>query len=173
MNKQRFHLTKKIIYKKMKKILLLFVTLCTFFTVFSQESEKIKTELRKNEIKITNPIFIVPGIEYERLVANNAVGLGFAFEPSLHWGNVAYVDDFFHWRISPYCRYYYKAFFIEANSALSKYEYINKFGMGLGMGCKLVSKKGFIGELFLGGGSYADNFKGGYLRFGLAFGKQF
>ena len=156
----------------MKKVLFIIAALCMCQPAFSQEAEKIKQVFPKNEIKINVPFFLLPGITYERLLSKN-IGIGLSAEPSIQWGKDVYVDAGFHFRITPYSRYYYKAFFIEANAALSRLESKNKFGVGGALGCKFVSKKGFIGELYIRGGSFVDNMQGGYLIFGVAIGKQF
>ena len=158
-----------------KKLMFILTAFLICHTVFSQETEKIKTEPRKNEIKITFPAFFyIPGIEYERLLSKNfGLGLGFAVEPSFIWGKVHYIDEGVVLRITPYSRYYYKSLFIEANTAISKLEYKNAFSLGLVLGCKFVSKKGFLAELFIGGGTYVENLQGGYWHFGVGLGKQF
>lgn len=72
-------------------------------------------------------------------------------------------------------------FFIEANSAL--YSEKNRgeentfgFGLGIAIGGKFINKKGFIGELILGGGrnfSNTDLIGEAYPRFGISIGKRF
>ena len=121
---------------------------CVFYLLYRliQDAEK-EAEPAKSEIKVPIPYFVLPfpfhGITYKSLI-NHKVGLGLTVEPSTQRGKDVLTGDFIHFRISPYCRYYYKSFFIEADVMVAAFEHNNGFGVGTSLGYKYVSKRDFI-----------------------------
>ena len=179
----------------MKKVFLIITMFCVCFSLFSQETEKVKTEA-KNEIKLNLLMTLLsfPDISYERIWGNNiGVGLSAGFP----------LENFdTNFRLIPYCRFYFgespvKSFFIEANVGIQgykKYTYTPEYygyggsyeyyghnsqaenstnvGLGVAFGYKYINSYGLIGELFLGIGRTFDDY-GAYPRVGISIGKQF
>lgn len=167
----------------MKKIGLIITMFCICFSVFPQETEKIKTEAR-NEIKLNllMTLFSFPDISYER-IWNNNLGLGLSAGFPIESSDVNFL-------LLPYCRFYFgessiKSFFIEANVGIQgrkNYVYDSSYysarsqntadlGLGVAFGYKYVNSSGFIGELFMGIGRTTNNDV--YSRIGISIGKQF
>jgi len=160
---------------------------CVCFSLFSQETEKIKTEAR-NEIKVNLLMTLLsfPDISYER-VLGNSFGLGLSVGIPIESGYNA------KYRILPYSRFYFgesliKSFFIEANIGIegrkidsaswidgnyifSKTTNAAEVGIGVAVGYKYINRNNFIGEVFLGVGRTFDD--GYYPRIGVSIGKQF
>ena len=165
----------------MKKGLFIAVALCMCcHVVFSQETEKVKTE-PVNEIKfnLLTCLALYPEISYERSLTED-FGLGLAIAVSLYDDIIPY-----SFQMTPYFRFYFvnnpvKAFFIEMNAALvssKDYYYdganqnVADFGLGLALGYKVFNRKGLIGEFYLGlGRTFGDR---AYPRLGVSIGKQF
>jgi hypothetical protein len=174
----------------MKKAFLSFCLIAVTVTAFSQSKDN-------NEIKLNIPFTIagLPEINYERIVDDN-VGVGLAAAVAVDKPeNMPYRTQ-----ITPFGRLYFgkkkaAGFFIEANLTACKqreiYEgwdydssgnYIStivdqssfNIGFGAALGVKLLTKNGFMGDIFLGGGRlFGNSVSGGYLRMGLTIGRRF
>ncbi len=152
-----------------------------------------------NEIKI-NLLFTVlgvPEVTYERLLADN-MGVGASVLVAL--------DRTFDYKFAfvPYYRIYFGAkkasgFFIEGNASLITFQdydyYYNastypsgyktgstsstatSLGLGAAAGAKFLTRNGFLGEVYLGGGRTFGKDSGsnlsGYARIGITIGKRF
>jgi len=172
----------------MKKVFLVITMFCICFSMFSQETEKVKTDV-KNEIKLNllMTLFSFPDISYERVWGNN-IGVGLSAGFPIENSDVNFL-------IIPYCRFYFgeslvKSFFIEANLGIQGYkkytsEYYGDYysynlkttnttdlGLGVAFGYKYINSYGLIGELFLGIGRTFDD-QEFYPRVGISIGKQF
>jgi len=170
----------------MKKVWLTIALFCVCFSMFSQETEKIKSEA-KNEIKVNllMTLFSFPDISYERILGNS---FGFGLSAGIPIEN----DFDTKYRILPYSRFYFgesliKSFFIEANIGIEGYKKYSyswsenyshsetknalDLGIGVAVGYKYVNSKDFIGELFLGVGRTSND--RAYPRVGISIGKQF
>jgi len=157
----------------MKKVLFIIIAMLWISQlVFSQETEKINTEL-KNEIKVNLfPVFW--DIRYERFLSNT-FSLGFSA------GTLFYIDNretdggvYILPHIGPYCRYYYNILFVEANTPIAG----SHMSLGLGIGLKfnpLLKNKHLIWELFYGEGHAFDGSKQGAncWRIGFTFGVKY
>lgn len=154
-------------------------------------------QLGNNEIRlnIATSIAGLPELNYERFIADN-VGLGIAVAFSLEK-----VEDMeIRSAIMPYGRLYFgkkkaSGFFIEGNMAVvgqresyDAYFYTNEgnyytqriensqtnFGFGAAIGVKLLTRNGFVGEVYVGGGRlFGETITGGYPRLGVSIGKRF
>jgi hypothetical protein len=177
-----------LIFKNMKKVLLILMAFCVFPAVFSQETAKVEP---KNELKLNlfNFLLLYPEISYERILADDlGVGVSAAFSLDN--------DIETNFQITPYFRFYFgskpaKTFFIEANMALvgfkeydydylyPYYDYLEKeknsvdFGLGLALGYKYYNRKGFTGEIYAGLGRTFSDYDRFYPRVGITIGKQF
>ncbi|PVW17059.1 hypothetical protein [Marixanthomonas spongiae] len=164
------------------------------FTGIAQE-ETNETPPEKNEIKLNIGYVIagLPEVTYERyLTDETAIGVSVAFsiEENIDYNFIAV----------PYFRFYFgkknnAGFFVEGNAGLFSEEYIHygdfhpdygynnasiesKFGLGLGMavGGKFITKKGWIAELVGGLGRNFSNtevLSEVYPRLGISIGKRF
>jgi len=152
-----------------------------------------------NEIKVNLLTSVVglPELNYERFLANN-MGVGLAVAVSVD--KIASMS--LRYMALPYYRLYFgskkaSGFFIEANTALVRqkertydlsYDNINNtyyytnirirsttnFGFGVATGFKFLSKNGFVGEVYLGGGRlFGDPIDDAYPRLGISLGKRF
>ena len=170
----------------MKKVLFIVAVFCMPFVVFSQETEKVKTE-PVNEVKLnlaTTVFIFYPEISYERSLTKD-LGLGVAAAVALK------NDILYNFQITPYFRFYFgskpvRSFFIEANAALvglddayfsdflnsdRDRQNVTDFGLGLAVGYKFINNRGFIGEIYSGvGRTFGDR---AYPRLGISVGKQF
>lgn len=177
------------IESKLKVIVysLIFMLLNSHFS-YAQKKQKIKKhELTLN---IANLVIGFPKVSYSYLINNEStIGIsgGFSFDN----------DNEYKFQLIPNYRVFFgkktaAGFFIEANGAFfSQYEQQSTFfggtinannrkhlglGLGLAIGGKFLSKKGFVGELFIGSGrnfintDIIDDF---YPRFGISVGKRF
>jgi len=173
----------------MKKAIISFCLITLSSITFAQTKDN-------NEIKLNIPLTIagLPEINYERIVDDN-VGIGLAAAVAVDKPeNMPY-----RVQITPFGRLYFgkkkaAGFFIEANMTACKQreiyeEYIfdstgyNTFivdqstfniGFGAAVGVKLLTKNGFMGDIFLGGGRlFGNSLAGGYLRMGLTIGRRF
>jgi len=162
---------------------------------FSQTKDLINGS---NELRLNIPMTIagLPEINYERIMDEN-LGLGLSLAVA------AEKPDRMVYRgiIMPYSRLYFgkrkaSGFYIEANmagvqqreidsewigtdtSGFSVFKDVNRrsfnFGFGAAIGVKLIAKRGYVGDLYAGGGRlFGNSISGGYLRLGLALGKRF
>lgn len=182
----------------MKNILLTLLTLLFGLTANAQKDTSSVKNTKidgNNELKI-NLAFTLAGIAeigYERILKDD-MSVGLALLVGLE-KNSEYVLG-----LVPNFRVYFGAkkangFFIEGNAAvisLNDYEsYYNydpntnsyiqylserktSFGLGAAAGAKFLTKNGFIGEIYLGGGRlFANSAHGAYLRGGVTIGKRF
>lgn len=144
---------------------------------------------KKSELKLNIPLSLTGFVEvsYERILSSESamgVSVGFAFE-----------DIYFDFAAIPYYRFYFgkkeaAGFFLEGNAALYAQEYdqfsllTNQertnsklgFGLGVAIGFKLITAKGWIGEIYAGAGRNflnTDFIDSGYPRIGLNMGKRF
>ncbi len=149
-------------------------------------------QLGNNELRF-NLIMAIAGLpefNYERFIADN-MGLGIAVAFSLENAK----DMSIRSMITPYYRLYFgekkaSGFFIEGNmdilnvrnsynsggnwgdTVLGDYE--SHFGFGAAVGFKLLTRNGFVGEVYLGGGrNVGESDSGGYPRIGVTIGKRF
>jgi hypothetical protein len=147
-----------------KKIVFTLLVLCT---VLIQAQEKEDTQKNYSEVKL-NALYAVVGafeVSYERTL-NEETAFGASFL-------IPYesIDSSLNYYFSPYYRHYFgkkhaAGFFVEGFGMLSsedrltsfvggvnggpQIDAITDFALGIGLGGKWVSKKGFVGELNLG-----------------------
>ncbi len=149
--------------------------------------------LGNHELKINMGSLLVefPEISYEHIInEESSVGISVAFP----------IDQEISYRfmVFPNYRIFFGAkraagFFIEANSAIFSQRFqrdvifgsINDpttdstkigWGLGIAVGGKFLTKNGFIGEIYVGGGRNfinTDKIDGGYPRIGISIGKRF
>ena len=144
---------------------------------------QVKHEIRFN---LTNGIAGFPEINYERFITDNS-GIGIAGALSLE----NKMNQSLRSLLLPYYRLYFgkgfaSGFFIEGNLALateniygytlggpSDYENKQFFGMGVAIGVKLLSRNGFVGEIYSGlGRLYGNTQERSYPRVGICLGKR-
>lgn len=153
-------------------------------------------QLGDNEIRfnLASAIAGLPEFNYERFVSDNA-GIGIAMAVSLEKPETMTTRSEF----MPYGRIYFgdrkaSGFYIEANMAMigqrEVYNDLNYsvspptlvpvdnkaicFGMGGAVGAKLLTRNGFVGEIYLGGGRvFGKALVEGYPRVGFSIGKRF
>lgn len=176
----------------MKKQIATILLILISFAVNAQQSDDV---MGNNELKLNVPLTIagLPEINYERIVDDN-VGVGFAVSVAVDKPqNMPYRFQF-----TPFGRLYFgkkkaAGFFIEANMTAAKQREIytewiwdttgnyitvdrNSFNIGFGaaIGVKLMTKNGYVGDIFAGGGRlFGSSVMGGYFRIGLTIGKRF
>ncbi len=179
----------------MKKIVITLLSLFCYIS-YSQEvtnkATKTNQIIGNNEIKL-NGFYLALGIgevNYERILNDeSAVGLAINFNLDN--------NDIYNFAAIPYYRFYFgekraAGFFIEANTAIisdevfscnnclisdGRFENKIHFGVGIAAGGKFLSKKGWVGEVFLGiGRIFRGNniyVNSGYPRVGISIGKRF
>jgi len=147
----------------MKKLLILF---CLTIFTFGYSQDKETADFNKNEIK-GNALFLVAGaleITYEHIL-NDESGVGI----SLFVTYENSIDTKFS--LTPYYRFYFgkkpaAGFFAEGFGMINSYEYNNNyyyngnsnsgnktdFALGIGIGGKWITKKGFVFEINSGVG---------------------
>lgn len=159
----------------MKKIILAAVLFVASYSTFAQEEEEIET-VGKNELKInmTNLIAFkwVDGT-YERLI-NEESSFGFGLLVALDDEDTG-LDEYRTFSLTPYYRHFFtknkyaEGFFVEAFTMIHSgkdetYEenlsdpgtgsYVDKtytdFAVGVSAGYKIVSKRGFVAEVYAG-----------------------
>ena len=149
-------------------------------------------QLGNNELRF-NLLYAIAGLpefSYERFIADNmGVGLSAAF--SLEKAEDMSLRSMF----IPYYRLYFgqkkaSGFFIEGNMAIVNVRnsyfseggwgnsYVGELesymGFGAAIGFKLLTRNGFVGEVYLGGGRNVGNSDdSGYPRIGITIGKRF
>ncbi|MCH7524009.1 MAG: DUF3575 domain-containing protein [Bacteroidetes bacterium] len=148
----------------MKNTILLSFLMLSILTANAQDNVAKDTNLKKNEVKINGYYLIFGAFEgtYERILnEESAVGISI-FLPIDN--NVKDIIDYY---ISPYYRMYFgkkhaAGFFIEGfgmlNSIQNNYSLFSSngnnkttdFALGLGIGGKWITKRGFIGEINYG-----------------------
>lgn len=183
----------------MKKIIFPLMLLVCFSMVHAQVKESYTGN---NEIKFNIPMAIasLPEINYERIVDEN-VGVGIALSIAVEKPDViAYRNLIMPYGRLYFGKKRAYGFFIEANMAASKQRRIDNYtnyifndttmqymevpvnidessfniGFGSAVGVKLMTKNGYVGEIFAGGGRFfGTSVKNGYFRMGLTIGKRF
>lgn len=183
----------------MKKVFLPIFLFVFYATAGAQVKESYSGN---NEIKLNIPMVIagLPEINYERIVDEN-VGVGIAASFAVEKPTeIAYRNLIMPYGRLYFGKKRAYGFFIEANMALSKQrrvdDYIDyiyndttlqyvevpvhidessfNFGFGSAVGVKLMTKNGYVGEIFAGGGRFfGTSVKNGYFRMGLTIGKRF
>lgn len=177
----------------MKKAIPFFLIFLFSINMYSQEESKPTSQiLGNNELKLNALLLIaeLPEITYERIISNES-SIGFSFAFSLDNSSTDY-----NFYLLPYYRLYFgekraAGFFLEANAMFfsedrgiiytdngTSFQQEDEFGAGLGIavGGKFLTKKGWIGELSLGIGrvfvnKYFD--ESFYPRIGITIGKRF
>lgn len=171
----------------MKKLLLVLLLTCTVVT-FAQTDEKFPQDVnKKHEIKL-NALTLIAGkwidVSYERLInEESSYGLSATYNTNTDESSLKYA-------ITPYYRRYFsgkyaRGFFVEGFGALfsatDRYIFGNNedfetgFALGVSVGGKFVSKKGFSTELLLGVGRnlIKDSGYEGFPRIGISLGYRF
>ena len=161
------------------------------FDVWAQE--EIDKSSGHNEFKINMGSLLLefPEFSYEHILnEESSIGVSLAFPLD---SNISY-----KFMVFPNFRMFFGSkpvagFFIEANSAIFSQRLQNQalfgtvtdestnktavgFGLGLAIGGKFLTKNGFIGEIYLGGGRNFINtnkIDEGYPRVGISIGKRF
>ncbi len=178
--------------KKLNITTVIVFLILSIFKVQSQE-EKVSQIQGKNEIKL-NGFYLALGvaeISYERILNNeSAVGISVNFDLE--------ENNLYNFGVIPYYRLYFgkkkaAGFFIEGNAAviaddprpcydcfLSPGPRESKlyFGLGVAAGGKFISRKGWVGEIFIGIGRFFGtneyyHISELYPRVGISFGKRF
>ena len=151
----------------MKKIIVLVIACCTIFHLNAQEQDSSDIEyFRKHEVKINAFMLVAGAVEvgYEYLL-NEESGVGIS-------AFLAYDDnvkDDIEYYISPYYRYYFGkkyagGFFLEGFGMYNRVNrdidflffnddeenFVNDFALGIGLGGKWITKRGFFGEINYG-----------------------
>ena len=183
---------KTTIKQQSRLLLSVFLFLCVTYNVFAQDKDHQSDA--NNEIKINMGSLLLefPEISYELIInEESSIGLSIAFP----------IDKEISYRFIAYSNYRLffgekraAGFFIEANSAIFSQKLqrdtfvfgsLNDpttdntkigLGMGLAVGGKFLTKNGFIGEIYVGGGRNfinTDKIDGGYPRIGVSIGKRF
>jgi hypothetical protein len=187
----------------MKKIYILSALLLASAPLSAQEvsEDQGKAMNGKNEIRLDALELIVAGnleVDYEYII-NQYSGAGIAVAVNLEDG---YQSDDLRWAVTPFYRQYIfnkngfpaRGLFAEGSLSLGQYHHYNydynaetmtyydldrnttRFGAGIALGYKFVSRSRFLLELsiaagrFLGGDQYADDI---YFRGGLLIGYRF
>lgn len=178
----------------MKKLIL--VASLLFQLYYAQSQRRDSFSIMRNELKFNVGYLLLEYAEvsYEALLDEES-GIGISLGAPLNNA----ID--YKFSVIPYYRLYFggkpaAGFFIEANAALIKQEVRtpntgligfvlepvdvvesneSTAGLGLAIGGKFLTKKGWIGEIFAGGGKnfLNDDASGGYPRFGIKIGKRF
>lgn len=169
------------------------------FSSMAQEKTSDKDYLKgKNEIRLNIAMSIagLPELSYERFLEDN-IGVGFSAAAAIDKPENISLRSVF----MPYGRMYFgkkqnAGFFIEANLALAgqrdrytDYYYdtsgmfitktvdVNSvnFGIGAAVGVKLMTRNGYVGEIYAGGGRFFGNttISNGFPRVGVSIGKRF
>jgi hypothetical protein len=168
------------------KNLIVFIMLILAFNCFAQEAGKSESDNPypgNNEIKL-NMGYLIGGIaeiSYERILSDESsagISVAAVFDDSID----------FEYLIIPYYRFYFgrkrnAGFFFEANAAYFTEQTDNTpvrsesgLGLGLAVGGKFLTKKGWILELVGGLGRNfvnEDIISGVYPRVGISVGKRF
>lgn len=167
----------------MRNLILCFILVISI-NLYAQE--ETPDSILNNEIKFNAGYLLAgyPELAYERIINHeSAVGISVGFNASLDIPSV--------FSLLPYYRVYFgekraAGFFIEGNGILfaeDKYyyaddEHTNYTGLGLGIavGGKFITSRGWIGEIYGGAGRNfinTDKIINAYPRFGVTIGKRF
>ncbi|RKE98553.1 DUF3575 domain-containing protein [Ichthyenterobacterium magnum] len=150
----------------MKKNILVFLMLCSIVTINAQElEENDNLYFGKHEVKLNAIMLVVGAFEanYEYLL-NDESGLGV----SIFLPYDKNIKDDIQYYVSPYYRYYFGkkyagGFFLEGFGMLNRTErnfdfifenenenFVTDFALGIGIGGKWITKRGFVGEINYG-----------------------
>ena len=149
----------------MKKLLLFTLLLITSISIAQEKEEKFPQDInKKHEVKI-NALTLIAGkwldVSYEKLIDSES---SFGLSATL---NTDTSETDLNYAITPYYRRYFsgkfaRGFFVEGFGSLfsarenfffnNNKEFETGFAMGVSVGGKFVSKKGFTTELLLGVG---------------------
>ncbi len=169
-----------------------FIILCTISSIGLYAQAKGEQMDGNNELKINMGSLLLefPELSYEYIInEESSVGISLAFplDKEISYRFIVY----------PNYRIYFgkkraAGFFMEANSAIFSQQIqgasyigfgnVNKdgskmgFGLGVAVGGKFLTKNGFIGEIYIGGGRNfinTDEIDNGYPRAGISIGKRF
>ncbi|MCB0458635.1 MAG: DUF3575 domain-containing protein [Flavobacteriaceae bacterium] len=168
----------------------LFIVLCVFLSssLFAQDVKNHTNGNNEFKINVGSLLLEFPEFSYDYIINEEStagVSLAFSIDKGIGYKFFVYPN----YRLF-FGRKRAAGFFIEGNAAFysQKYEnydnahYINiknnamGFGLGIAVGGKFITKNGFIGELYLGGGRNflnTDKIDEGYPRIGISIGKRF
>ncbi len=183
----------------MKKIIIIFLIGVSLSAKAQEKKEYPQDVHKKTELKINAfNLIVIPAIDvsYERLINENS---SFGVSLFVNVDDDDYVDFPRKFSLTPYYRWFFsetryaRGFFLEGFGALNttqndvfnsnskKEENLTRFALGVSVGGKFVTKKGFTTEVFLGVGrnligknganEYIDNDVVG--RFGVSIGYRF
>jgi len=174
----------------LKGVLIIFLCAMTSLTLWAQTKDEQNNGNNELKINMGSLLFEFPELSYEYIInEESSVGISLAFplDKEISYRFIAY----------PNYRIYFgkkraSGFFMEANSAIFSQQIdrgdyfsfgnINKdgskmgFGLGIAVGGKFLTKNGFIGEIYIGGGRNfvnTDEIDNGYPRAGISIGKRF
>ena len=157
----------------MKKITLIALFLVATLSTFGQETE-IESNVERNELKINMTNLIIfkwVDFSYERLL-NEESSVGVGLLVALDDENTG-LDEYRTFSLTPYYRHFFsrkyaEGFFVEAfamihsgNDEVYEYDSITlngtytdekytDFAVGISTGFKIISKRGFAAEIYLG-----------------------
>ncbi len=172
----------------------LFFIILFMYSNYSIYSQNVKEQNNSsNELKINMGSLLLefPEISYEHILnEESSIGISVAFPLDR--------DISYRFMVFPNYRIFFgekraAGFFIEANSAIFSQRFqkdlifgsVNDpttedtkigWGLGIAVGGKFLTKNGFIGEIYVGGGRNfinTDKIDGGYPRVGISIGKRF
>lgn len=156
----------------------------------SKQFSDVERSSKRHELKLNalSSILALPEVSYEYLL-NDESGLGASIMFALN------DDTDMNFAFTPYYRFYFgkktaAGFFLEgfgmySNMETSEYsdflfssgetKTTNDFALGISLGGKFLSKNGWIGELFIGGGRnlFGNHYDEAVGRIGITVGKRF
>lgn len=159
--------------KRILTIIALFISVISYGQIDNSNPTKNRTEVKFNVFSLSLGAI---DFEFERTL-NSHSSLGMSFKQAFDTGQNSEVAAFYRYYFG---KKYASGFFIEGFGMYhSKYEYLfstgsspstlndvyrfgNDFALGLGIGYKLVSKKGLILQAHLGAGRNLFNGKNSY-----------
>lgn len=173
----------------MKKITLLILLFISTSIVFSQEKEEFPQDINKKEEVKINALTLLSvkwiDVSYERLIDEES---SFGISATL---NTDTSETDLKYALTPFYRRYFsgkfaRGFFVEGFGTLfstreNDFLFSNDepfetgFAVGISIGGKFVSKKGFTTELLLGVGRnmVESNYNEGFVRAGISVGYRF
>lgn len=172
----------------MKKITLLVLLFITTVTIAQEKEEKYPQDInKKSELKINALTLLVAkwiDVSYERLIDEES---SYGISATL---NTDTVETDLNYALTPFYRRYFsgkfaRGFFVEGFGSLfsaresyffnSNQQFETGFALGVSVGGKFVSKKGFTTELLLGVGRnlVKNSYNEGFGRIGISVGYRF
>jgi hypothetical protein len=175
---------------RFKQCIITFLFVFTVISFSAQGDGKHKNENNELKINMGSLLFEFPELSYEYILnEESSVGISLAFplDKEISYRFIVY----------PNYRIYFgkkraAGFFMEVNSAVfsqqnetfifggsldsNNSETKMGFGLGIAVGGKFLTKNGFIGEIYIGGGRNfmnTDEIDNGYPRAGISIGKRF